>query len=45
MEAQSRLLRFLENKEIQRIGETRAIPADVRIVAASRFQGGRVCVP
>jgi DNA-binding NtrC family response regulator len=35
MEAQSKLLRLLENREIQRIGETRTVPVDVRIVAAT----------
>lgn len=33
--AQAKLLRFLENREIQRVGDTRIITADTRIIAAT----------
>jgi len=35
MSAQSKLLRVIENKEIQRLGGTKSIPINVRIIAAT----------
>jgi transcriptional regulator with PAS, ATPase and Fis domain len=40
-EMQAKLLRVLEEKEIQRLGGTRGIPVDVRVLAASNRQPRR----
>lgn len=39
--AQSKLLRFLEQKEIQRLGSAEVVKADVRVIAATNCDLGR----